>query len=181
MSSEEILVRQAIDGNQLAFTQLYEEYFNRVYRYIYLRVNSQPEAEDLTQEVFIKALQAIGSYKWKGTPFVAWLFRIAHNQLIDHLRKKTKEKTTTLDEAITVVAKEDPVVMTEQKIEVEELATALDRLTLAQREVVSLRFIAGLSIAEVAKALGKSEGTVKALQYNGTISLKRVISEAGNG
>jgi len=180
VSNEENLVRQAIDGNQLAFTQLYDEYFNKIYRYIYFRVNSQAEAEDLTQEVFIKALQAIGSYKQREAPFASWLFRIAHNQVIDHIRKKTKEKRAPLEEA-TAVSMEDPVAITEQKTEVEELTAALKKLPPAQQEVISLRFIAGLHIAEVAKTLGKSEGTIKALQYNGTASLRKILVGKHNG
>ena len=115
MSSEENLVRQAIDGNQSAFTQLYDEHFDRIYRYIYFRVNSRAEAEDLTQEVFLKALQAIGSYKWRDVPFASWLFRIAHNQVIDHSRKQSKQKRAPLEEA-AAVSMEDPVAMTEQNV-----------------------------------------------------------------
>ena len=179
MSSEEKLVRQAIDGNRLAFTQLYDDNFDKVYRYIYFRVNSRAEAEDLTQEVFIKALQAISSYKWRDVPFAAWLFRIAHNQVIDHVRKQSKHKRTDLEEA-TAVSIEDPVAIVEQKSDIDELTTALKKLSPAQQEVISLRFLAELPIAEVAKAVGKSEGTVKALQFNGTVSLRKILSGAGN-
>jgi len=87
---------------------------------------------------------------------------------------------TTLDEAVAFSI-EDPVAMIEQKSEVEELAAALEKLPRAQKEVISLRFIAGMPIAEVAKTLGKSEGTVKALQFNGTASLRKIFSGAGNG
>lgn len=180
MSSEENLVRQAIDGNRQAFTQLYDEHFNKVYRYIYFRVNNRAEAEDLTQEVFLKALQAIGSYKWQDVPFAAWLFRIAHNQVIDYQRKQSKQKMTNLEEA-TAVSMEDPVAAAEQKSEIEELTGALKTLPSAQQEVISLRFLTGLPIAEVARILGKSEGTVKALQFNGTVSLRKILSGKGNG
>lgn len=180
MSSEENLVRQAVDGNQQAFTQLYDEHFDRIYRYIYFRVSNQAEAEDLTQEVFLKALQAIGSYKWRDLPFAAWLFRIAHNQVIDHVRKRSKQKKAPLEEA-AAVSVEDPVAMSEHKSEIEELTSAVKELPSAQQEVISLRFISGLPIAEVAKTLGKSEGTVKALQFNGTVSLRRILSGKGNG
>jgi len=180
VSSEENLVRQAIDGNQLAFTQLYDEHFDKIYRYIYFRVNSRAEAEDLTQEVFLKALQAIGSYKWRDVPFVSWLFRIAHNQVVDHVRKQSKQKRAPLEEA-AAVSVEDPVAMTERKSDVEELAAALKKLPPAQQEVISLRFIAGLPIADVAKATGKSEGTVKALQFQGTVSLRKILTGARNG
>jgi len=180
VSSEENLVRQAVDGNQQAFTQLYDEHFDRIYRYIYFRVSNQAEAEDLTQEVFLKALQAIGSYKWRDLPFAAWLFRIAHNQVIDHVRKRSKQKKAPLEEA-AAVSVEDPVAMSEHKSEIEELTSAVKELPSAQQEVISLRFISGLPIAEVAKTLGKSEGTVKALQFNGTVSLRRILSGKGNG
>ena len=181
MSSEESLVRQAIDGSQSAFTQLYDEQVDKVYRYIYFRVSNRVEAEDLTQEVFIKALHGIGSYKWRDVPFTSWLFRIAHNQVVDHLRRQAREKRATLDEATAVVDEGDPVVMVEQKSEIEELTRALKKLPSAQQEVISLRFIAGMPVAEVAKTLGKSEGTVKALQFNGTASLRKFLVGAENG
>ncbi len=177
MLSEDILVQQAIDGNQAAFTQLYDGYFDKIYRYIYFRVKNQPEAEDLTQEVFIKALRGISSYKSGKAPFASWLFRIAHNQVIDHIRKDIKNKTTSLNEASSAVGNADPVTMTEQKSDIEELTEALKHLPPAQGEVISLRFIAGLSIAEAAKILGKREGTVKALQFNGMVSLKKILYE----
>jgi RNA polymerase sigma-70 factor (ECF subfamily) len=180
MPSEESLVRQAIEGNQSAFTQLYNEHVGKIYRYIYFRVDSQADAEDLTQEVFIKALGAIGSYKWRGVHFASWLFRIAHNQMVDHFRKQSKQKRAALEE-VAVVSMEDPVAMTDKKLEIEELSRALKQLSPAQREVVSLRFIAGLPIAEVARALGKREGTVKALQFNAIVSLRKILSEKENG
>ena len=181
MLNEENLVQQAISGDQSAFTLLYDEYFNKVYRYVVSQVGNQSEAEDLTQEVFIKALHAIGSYKQKGAPFASWLFRIARNNIIDFWRKQKGRKTTSIDEAASLVSENDPVDTTERLSDAEELAIALQKLPQAQKEVVSLRFISGLSIAEVAKVLGKKEGTVKALQFNGMVSLKKILSETGYG
>jgi RNA polymerase sigma-70 factor (ECF subfamily) len=179
VSNEESLVRQAVEGSQSAFAQLYNEHFDRIYRYIYFRVDNKAQAEDLAQEVFIKALGAIGSYKWRDVHFASWLFRIAHNQLIDHIRKQSKQRKTTLEET-TAVSTENPVTTTEQKLEIEGLMAALEKLPPAQHEVVSLRFIAGLSIAEVARTLGKREGTVKALQFNAIVSLRKILSEKEN-
>ncbi|MBM3183116.1 MAG: sigma-70 family RNA polymerase sigma factor [Chloroflexi bacterium] len=179
-SEEERIVREAIAGNQAAFTVLYNEHFDKVYRYVYFRISVRSEAEDITQEVFLKALQSIGSFKWREVPFAAWLFRIAHNLVIDHMRKKSKHKTAPLEEA-WAVSVEDPVALTEQRFEMADLAEALKRLPPAQQEVISLRFIAGMPIAEVARTLKKSEGTVKALQFNGTASLRKVFSEGRNG
>jgi RNA polymerase sigma-70 factor (ECF subfamily) len=178
--SEENIVRQAIEGNQWAFTRLYDEHFDKVYRYIYFRVNSRAEAEDLTQEVFLKAMQSISSYKWRDVPFASWLFRIAHNQVVDHVRKQSKHKRAPLEEA-AAVSVEDPVAITEQRLESEELREAVKKLPAAQQEVISLRFMSGLHINEVAKILKKSEGTVKALQFHGTISLRRILSGQDNG
>jgi len=95
--NEEYFVRRAIDGDNEAFTKLYDLYFDKIYRYVYFRVRKQTEAEDLTQEVFIKALKAIGTYKIGKTPFAAWLFRIAHNQVIDHVRKAGHYQSTSLE------------------------------------------------------------------------------------
>jgi RNA polymerase sigma-70 factor (ECF subfamily) len=121
-------------------------------------------------------LKAIESYKVGKTPFASWLFRIAHNQVIDHVRKHKKGIETSLDEAPPSVGAEDPVAIIEQQFEVAELNTAIVALSPAQQEVISLRFIADLPIAEVARILGKSEGTVKALQFNATIALRRLLA-----
>ena len=176
MVNEEFFVRQAVDGNQEAFTYLYDTYFDRIYRYIYVRIRRQAESEDLTQEVFIKALKAIDSYKVGKTPFASWLFRIAHNQVIDHVRKRSRAQETSLDDAPPTVGWEDPVTMVEQQFELAELNAAIHELTPAQQEVVSLRFIADLPIAEVARIVGKSEGTVKALQFNATVALRKLMA-----
>jgi RNA polymerase sigma-70 factor (ECF subfamily) len=173
--NEDYIVERAVEGDQGAFTQLYDLYFDKVYKYMYFRIRRQVESEDLTQEVFIKALKAIGSYKPGKTPFAAWIFRIAHNQMIDFVRKKDKYKSTSIDEVTYVVGNEDPVSDAERNMEVEELSAAIEELPPAQQEVISLRFIAGLSISEVAKIAGKSEGTVKALQFNATISLRKIL------
>jgi RNA polymerase sigma-70 factor (ECF subfamily) len=172
--NEEQVVQRAINGDREAFTRLYDMHFDRIYRYVYVKVRDQAEAEDLTQDVFIKAYEAIKSYKWRDLPFTAWLFRIAHNRIIDHVRKTSKEKKASLDEA-GAIAVGDPVAMTEQNFEIYQLKAALEKLPDAQKEVASLRFISELSIAEVAATLGKSEGTVKALQFSAVASLRKLL------
>ena len=162
MQDEENLVRRAQQQNEEAFTQLYEEYFDKIYRYITLKIGNQTEAEDLTQQVFVKALQSISSFRWKGIPFSAWLFRIAHNQVVDYFRKEKKYTTTPLDESLRDGAI-DPQLAVEQKLDIEQLILATKQLTKAQREVISLRFAGELPIAQVARIMGKSEGAVKAL------------------
>ena len=175
ISIERDVVSREIKGDGEAFAQLYEEHFDRIYRYVYLKVGNQAEAEDLTQEVFVKALEAIGSYKWRDLPFASWLFRIAHNQVVDYFRKQGKVEKVALEDDITLVSGSNPALMAERELEIEEVINSVKKLSPAQRDVISLRFGAGLSVAEVAKVLEKSMGTVKALQYNGVAALKKML------
>jgi RNA polymerase sigma-70 factor (ECF subfamily) len=172
---EESLVRRAQQRDQQAFAQLYEEHFDKIYRYVALRIGDRAEAEDITQQVFLKALQSIASFRWKGIPFSAWLFRIAHNQVIDYLRRKTKQATVPIDES-AVSSSSDPQLLVEQSLNIEQLLSAAKRLTEAQREVISLRFAGELPIAQVAKIMGKSEGAIKALQHSAIVALRKVLS-----
>ena len=172
---EKEVVSRAIKGDGEAFAQLYEEYFDKIYRYLYLRLGEQAEVEDLAQEVFIKALEAIGSYRWRNLPFASWLFRIARNQMIDHLRKGGKVEKMPWDDNIAYVEGPNPAFVAEQRLEIEELRDNIEKLSPAQRAVISLRFGGELSLNEVAKALGKSPGTVKALQHSGVAALKKMM------
>ena len=150
MQDEESLVRRAKQRDQKAFAQLYEEHFDKIYRYVALRIGDKTEAEDMTQQVFLNALQSISSFKWKGIPFSAWLFRIAHNQVVDYLRKRKSRPLTPLDESLAS-SDSNPQLMAEHKLDIEQLLSATKQLTEAQREVISLRFASELSIAQVAK------------------------------
>lgn len=172
---EKEVVSRAIKGDGEAFAQLYEAYFDKIYRYLYLRLGEQAEVEDLAQEVFIKALEAIGSYRWRNLPFASWLFRIARNQMIDHLRKGGKVEKMPWDDNIAYVEGPNPALVAEQRLEIEELRDNIEKLSPAQRAVISLRFGGELSLTEVAKALGKSPGTVKALQHSGVAALKKMM------
>lgn len=180
MQDEESLIRRAKQRDQVALTQLYEENFDRIYRYIVLKIGDRTEAEDMTQQVFLNAIQSISSYKWQGMPFSSWLYRIAHNQVVDHLRKKSKRITVPLDESMPAHG-DDPRHVAEQKIEIEEIIVATRGLTPAQQEVISLRFGGELSVAECARAMGKSEGAVKALQHSAIAALRKALGEGGAG
>ena len=175
MPDEESLVRRAQQRDQQAFTQLYEEHFDKIYRYVALRIGDKVEAEDITQQVFLKALQSISSFRWKGIPFSAWLFKIAHNQVVDYLRKKTKQATVPVDES-KVSSVSDTQLLVEQKLDIKQLLSATKRLTEAQREVISLRFAGELPIAQAAQIMGKSQGAVKALQHSAIVALRKVLS-----
>jgi RNA polymerase sigma-70 factor (ECF subfamily) len=175
VQDEESIIRRAKERDPVALTQLYEENFDRIYRYIVLKMGDRIEAEDMTQQVFLKAIQSISSYKWQGMPFSSWLYRIAHNQVVDYFRKKSKRITVPLDEGLTMGG-DDPRQVAEKKIEIEELAMATKQLTQAQQEVISLRFSGELSIVEVARVMSKSEGAVKALQHAAIVALRKVLA-----
>ena len=179
MQNEESLVQRAQQHDQAALTQLYEENFDKIYRYIVLKIGDRTEAEDMTQQVFLNALKSISSFKWKGMTFSSWLFRIAHNQVVDYLRKKSRQATVPLDESL-VAGGSDPRRVAERKMEIEQLASATKGLTRAQQEVISLRFAGELSVAEVARVMGKSEGAIKALQHSAIVALRKLmLVEAG--
>jgi RNA polymerase sigma-70 factor (ECF subfamily) len=178
VQDEESLVRRAQEHDQEAFARLYEEYFDRIYRYITLKMGDAVEAEDLTQQVFLNSLRSISSFRWKGKPFSAWLYRIAHNQVVDYLRKK-KRSDLPLEETLAGGG-DNPQLAAERKLDIEQVLAAAQHLTEAQREVISLRFTSELSIAQVAEVMGKSQGAVKALQHSGIVALRRALSVKQN-
>lgn len=178
MHEEESLVRRAQNNDREAFAQLYEAYFEKIYRYVTLRLGDEMEAEDITQQVFLNTLRSISSFKWRGKPFSAWLFRIAHNLVTDYLRKK-KRATLPLDQS-AVDDEPNPEQIAEEKLDFERLLQATKKLTEAQREVLSLRFSSGLPIAEVARVMGRSEGAVKALQHAAILALRRELGVRGD-
>ena len=175
MQNEESLVRRAQQHDQDAFAQLYEEYFDKIYRYIAFKIGNKTEAEDMTQQVFLNAIKSISSFRWRGIPFSAWLFRIAHNQVVDYLRKKAKHATTSLDEVL-VSNGNNPQLVAEQNLDIERLLLATKQLTQAQREVISLRFASELSIAQVARVMAKNQGAIKALQHSAIVALRKTLS-----
>lgn len=179
MQAEENLARCLKEGDPDAWAEIYEECFPRIYRYIALRVRNRAEAEDLAEQVFLNALDSISSFKWRGVPVAAWLFRIAHNQVIDYQRKVAKSKTPLpLDESL-LKDDIDPEEVAARNLDINRVVQAMGQLTKAQRDVIELRFVGELTTAEVAKILGKSEGAVKVLQHNALASLRRILSEAG--
>jgi len=174
VQDEQGLAQRAQQGDKEAFAQLYEANFDKIYRYVLLRVGNKAEAEDMTQQVFVRALESIQSFRWKGIPFSAWLFRIAHNLVIDYIRKKKKRPTVSFDESLAV-SDSNPRLEVEKRLDIEQLISATRRLTEAQREVISLRFAGGLSVAEVAGVMGKTGGAVKSLQHSAIVALRRVL------
>jgi RNA polymerase sigma-70 factor, ECF subfamily len=165
---------KAYDINALA--EIYDHYESKIYSYIYHRVGSQPVAQDLTSQVFLRVLEAIHNERTWETSFSGWLYRIAHNLVIDHYRRRGRDTQVPIDDLPTLPShSEGPEHAAERALTAETLRTAINRLTEEQAQVVTLRFLEGLSITEVAEATGKTEGAIKAMQYRAVTSLRRLL------
>jgi RNA polymerase sigma-70 factor (ECF subfamily) len=142
---------------------LYEEYYDRIATYAYVHIGDRAEAQDIAGEAFLRALKSLGSYRERGTPMQAWLFRIAHNLIVDHLRKAARRKQVPIG-SVEVASEADPAHEVERHLEMERVAEAMAQLTEQQREVVRLRFFGGLNSREAGVVMGKSPGAVREMQ-----------------
>jgi RNA polymerase sigma-70 factor, ECF subfamily len=175
------LVRLAQGGDAASFGTLYERYFEKVYSYLAFKLGSPTDAEDVAEQVFLKALESLGGYKWTGVPFQAWLFRIAHNMMVDTLRRRSRRQSDPIEHAAELSDERrsaDPEAMLAEKLTREGLLAAVEQLTGLQKQVISLKFAAGLPNAEVARLMGKTEGAVKALQHAALASLQRHLTRS---
>jgi len=174
----EELVAAAKAGDAEAFGRLFDHYHERVHRYVAARVRRPSDAEDLAQLVFVKALEALPRYEQRGVPFGGWLFRLARNVVIDHIR--TSREHVELD---ALVERSDgnagPEAMAMARQQMDEIADALAELTDEQRDAIALRFFAGLSAREAAVAMGKQEGTVRGIQFRAIAALRRRLGLEG--
>lgn len=168
------LVRQARSGDSEAFAQLYDACVKRVYRYIYFRVAEDETAEDLTSQVFLKAWENLDRYKARGSPFLAWLYTIARNLVIDHYRTQ-KEFVSLEDVTLSAPEEQDPEEQAEMRFELQALRDALQFLTDDQQEVLILKFIVGLPNESIARMTKKQEGAIRALQMRGLQTLAKYM------
>jgi RNA polymerase sigma-70 factor (ECF subfamily) len=179
---ERATVDRAREGDQQALGDLYDWYMPRVYRYAVARLGNTAEAEDLTEEVFLKMLGAIGEFRWKDVPFSSWIFRIAHNTIATHFRRAAQRGGATAGLTDDMVdGRHDLALAVEERITIEEVRRAAQQLPDAQREVIAMRFAVGLSIADTARALGKREGNIKALQHKAVAKLQKMLIPREDG
>ena len=170
----ERLVGAAQQGDPEAFGALFDHFYGPVYRFVVARVGRPSDAEDLAQLVFVKALEALPRYEARGIPFGGWLFRLARNVVIDHIRARRDHSP------LDVIAEradlgDGPDELAQMRQEMDSVALALRRLTPEQREAIELRFFAGLSAREAAEAMGRQEGTVRGLQFRAIAALRREL------
>ncbi len=174
---ERMVVEQAQGGDQEALSTLYTFYFPRVYRYVAGRVRSTQDAEDVTEEVFLRMVANLKRFEWRGLPFGAWVFRIARNEVVSHVRRQRRRGIPApLSETIPD-DRRDHVAEYELQATIQVVREATAKLPPAQRDVISLRFGAGLSVAETALALGKTQNNVKVLQHKAIARLQGMVAE----
>ena len=170
--TEVILRAKAYDPDALG--TLYERHYQGIYRYVYYRVGDSCLAEDLTADIFMKMLHGIESYSIQGVPFSAWLYRIARNRIIDHMRRQPEKTDVSLEEArVESIASGETTL--ENALQRDELLKAVQVLTDDQRQVILLKFIEDLDNASIAAILGKTEGAVKSLQHRALDTLRHHI------
>ena len=170
--ADERALIEAAQDDPGRFAELYELNFGRVYAYIAVRIHDRVEAQDLTAHVFQQALANIGKFKWRGAPFIAWLYRIAANAIADQARRKSRELPET------EVALNSSVDSNLEQVERRaRLFSAVESLPEDQRKVILLRFGEEKSIRDIAAALNRSEGAVKQLQFRGLENLRARLRE----
>jgi RNA polymerase sigma-70 factor (ECF subfamily) len=172
---ERQLAERAAKRDRLAFAKLYDLYADKIYKYIYYKSGRTDEAEDLTAQVFLKAWEAIGNYRWEGYPFSTWLYRIAHNQIIDYYR--THRETFPLDTARARESGSDPLEAAERIFTSSQIRLALKHLTQDQQRVIILRFLEGYSTTEVAAIMDKDPDAIRALQHRALRALQQWVKD----
>ena len=175
--SEERLLIEAAQKDPGRFAELYELHFHRVYAYIARRVSDRNETQDLTAHVFQQALANLGKFKWRGAPFITWLYRIASNALSDQRKRQSREVVS--DDLLNGESSSE--------VDVEEieqralLFKAVDALPEDQRRVIIMRFAEEKSIRDIAAELDRSEGAIKQLQFRGLENLRnRLVQKQAN-
>lgn len=169
------LVRRAKKGDKEAFGKIYDQFVNRIYRFVLIRVNSNAEAEDLTQIIFTKALEHIHSYKQKGLPFAAWLFRIARNTVIDYYRRKGRHFHQSLETIVELSVPDKALSNLGKKERNKTIRQAIRKLPDKYQETITLRFIEEMSYKEIGKVISKSDGAVRIMAHRAIKQLKKEL------
>jgi RNA polymerase sigma-70 factor (ECF subfamily) len=179
LDEERLLASRASMGDRDAYAELYQRYVDKIYRYIYYKVGQRAETEDLTSQTFMKAWDAIGDYEWRNHPFGAWLFRIAHNLVVDyHRARRDNVSLSDASPQLEQRASSDdirPEKILGEMITMDRVRHAIGRLTEEQQQVLILRFFEGMSTGEVADLMGKRRGAIRGLQFRALSALRELL------
>ena len=169
------LVARAKQGDERAISQLYRQYAPGIYGYLASRVGDPALADDLTSEVFLRALEGLSRFEERGVPLSAWLYRIAHDRMVDHVRRQARRPTTSLD-SVRAPAQDALDETVEARLRMDQIAQAMKHLTAEQQQVILLRFAAGFKLREVAYVMDKSAAAVKMLQLRALTRLRQAVA-----
>lgn len=169
LAGDDRLLVEAAQKDPTRFAELYELNFARVYAYVARRVGDRDAAQDLTSDVFHKALASLHTFEWRGVPFAGWLLRIAANMIVDRSKRGTREIT---GQDLSELPDLDKRPKLEEADQCSRLFALVDQLPADQRRVIGMRFAEEKSIREIAQALGRSEGAVKQLQFRALQNLR---------
>jgi len=177
IEGENNLVDKARKGNSEAFGALYDYYLPKIYRFVLFKVSHKQQAEDITQQTFMKAWENVRTYKPQGYTFGSWLYRIARNSVIDYYRKN--EPQVDIEEVSPEALGIDSslIAKLEVKLDWEKILTAIGGLSEVEQDVLIMRFVEDLPHSDVAKAVQKSENAVKVIQHRALKKLKETLSK----
>jgi RNA polymerase sigma-70 factor (ECF subfamily) len=176
---EQKLIQAAQRGNEQAFGELYNAYVQQVYRYVMYRVNNTETAQDLTADVFLRAVEGLARYENRQVPFLAWLYRIAHARVVDHYRRTQRVGAEENIDSVEVKVDEDLDTDLMLNYRQQKLREALNKLPGEQRQVLLLRFIEGYDIQQTADTLGKTIGAVKMIQRRALQAMNMELTRQG--
>ena len=176
-SDDDALIRraQALDPGALA--ELYDRHFDGIYRYLFTRLRHQADAEDFTEQVFLKMVDSIQRYRPRGVAFSSWLYRIAHNLLVDRYRRAGREAVELTERVQDARPQADPATLAQNSEDRRHLVAALRRLTPEQQRVITMRFIDNLNVDEIARLMRRRPGAIHSMQHRALASLYRCLME----
>jgi RNA polymerase sigma-70 factor, ECF subfamily len=186
MSNIEDHIRKYIKtGDRKWFSMIYEETMPRIFRYYYFKTMHRELSEDLTSEVFIRVYRNLRNTRLNGKTFISWIYRIAHNLLVDHLRKN-KKSAQSLEQAMDntwvtdeqVLKQESSYLKKELDLERPELISAIGKLTGLQKDVIILRFMEDMDYGTIARIFGKNKGTIRGIVFRAVEKLKEEMSQS---
>ncbi len=180
MEEQERLLVERARTDPAAFSTLYRMYVDRIYNYTYQRTGSHADAEDLTARTFLKALVHLKTFVFRGVPFSAWLYRIAHNAVVNWYRDQHRHRVVSLDALIVSTRESDRLEdWTAARQDQRALLGALRKLPQERQELLILKFSEGLTNAEIGQVMGRTEGAIKSLYHRTLLELREQLRESG--
>jgi RNA polymerase sigma-70 factor (ECF subfamily) len=173
---DDLLLEGAQHYDSKALAEIFDAYYERIFAYIYRRVGSPSQCEDMAGEVFLRLLEALKTDRGPRTNLLAWLYRVAHNMIVDHYRRQSKTATQPLEDWL-VSLPDNPTERVEREMLQEQIRLAVSRLTQDQQQVIVLKFVEELTNAQVGMVMGKPEGAIKSLQHRALAALRRQMED----